>query len=120
MTLIDTHCHLTYTGLLEQQAAVVERAKAACVGAMVTIGTHPPDHALVLQTLAAFDCVAGALGVHPHHAAAARRMCPSSSPQPSRRASTVAMPVPDTTPNCPRRLTARASFQSDTPTPIPP
>ena len=68
MTLIDTHCHLTYAGLLEQQAAVVQRAKAAGVGAMVTIGTHPPDHALVLQTLASFDCVAGALGVHPHHA----------------------------------------------------
>ncbi len=53
------------------------------------------------------------------------RQAPAESPRagsPScrRRASIVSMPVPDTTPNCPRRDTARASFQFEIATPMPP
>ncbi|MGC8560764.1 MAG: TatD family hydrolase [Phycisphaerae bacterium] len=66
--LIDTHCHLTYPGLIEQADAVVARAADAGVTRMITIGTDAGDHPKVLQQLQRFDGVFGALGVHPHHA----------------------------------------------------
>jgi TatD DNase family protein len=66
---IDTHCHLTYEGLIENQAAVLARAATAEVGRCITIGTHLEDHNKVLTTLRKFPTVFGALGIHPHHAA---------------------------------------------------
>jgi len=66
---IDTHCHLTYEGLIENQAAVLQRAAAAGVARYVTIGTHLEDHDRVIKTLRAFPAVFGAIGIHPHHAA---------------------------------------------------
>ncbi len=68
MMLIDTHCHLTYEGLEERQADVVQRAASAGVHRMISIGTHPADHPRVLETAAAFGQVFAALGIHPHHA----------------------------------------------------
>ena len=41
--MIDTHCHLTDPRLIEQLDAVLERAGAAGVADIVTIGTHPAD-----------------------------------------------------------------------------
>ncbi len=67
--LIDTHCHLTYAGLLEDQPAVVHRAVQAGVARMITVGTHPADHPLALRTAETFPEVFAALGIHPHHAA---------------------------------------------------
>ncbi len=69
--LIDTHCHLTYPGLLEQADAVVARAVAAGVSRVITIGTDSADHIKVLAQLQRSSAVFGALGVHPHHAHAA-------------------------------------------------
>ncbi len=66
--LIDTHCHLTYEGLAERQADVVQRAALAGVNRMISIGTHPADHPRVLEAAAAFGQVFAALGIHPHHA----------------------------------------------------
>ncbi len=66
--LIDTHCHLTYPGLIEQADAVVARAADVGVTRMITIGTDAGDHPKVLQLLWRFNGVFGALGVHPHHA----------------------------------------------------
>jgi TatD DNase family protein len=67
--LIDSHCHLTYPGLVENVPAVLERAAAAGVERFVTIGTHPSDHVAALAVARAHDPVFAALGVHPHHAA---------------------------------------------------
>jgi TatD DNase family protein len=66
--LMDTHCHLTYAGLVERQAEIVQRAVLAGVHRMITVGTHPADHPRVLETVAAFAVVSAALGIHPHHA----------------------------------------------------
>jgi len=66
--LIDTHCHLTYPGLQEQQADVVQRAQQAGVGKIISIGTHPADHPGTLDASARFEAVFSALGIHPHHA----------------------------------------------------
>ena len=66
--LIDTHCHLTYEGLFENQHEVLARAAAAGVGRLITVGTDVPDHAKVLSLLRSHPQVFGALGIHPHHA----------------------------------------------------
>src|SRR5580765_7068338 len=47
-------------------------------------------------------------------------MWPPTSPSWSRRTSSASILVPETTPNCPRCDTARASGQPETPIPIPP
>lgn len=69
--LIDTHCHLTYDGLVETQDAVLARAKAAGVMRFVSIGTDLADGARVIATVRKYPQVFAALGIHPHHAAEA-------------------------------------------------
>jgi TatD DNase family protein len=65
---IDTHCHLTYPGLVESLPDVLTRAAAAGVTRMVTIGTNTADHQQVLAVARAHAPVFAALGIHPHHA----------------------------------------------------
>ena len=38
--LVDSHCHLNYDGLVEDQPAVLARARAAGVGAFLNISTR--------------------------------------------------------------------------------
>lgn len=63
--MIDTHCHLTDTGLLGQIEQVLARAAAAGVERMVTIGTDPTDWQPCLEVCARFPNVRCALGIHP-------------------------------------------------------
>ncbi|MCL2648015.1 MAG: TatD family hydrolase [Phycisphaerales bacterium] len=67
--LIDSHCHLTYPGLVENVAAVLQRAAAAGVNRVITVGTDLPDHDKVVALADAYPVIFAALGVHPHHAA---------------------------------------------------
>jgi TatD DNase family protein len=67
--LIDTHCHLTYPGIVEKLPEVLARAAAADVGRMVTVGTHTADHAPAIAAAQRHGPVFAALGIHPHHAA---------------------------------------------------
>ncbi len=67
--LIDSHCHLSYPGLIENVAAVLHRARAAGVDKVITIGTDIPDHDKAIVIARAHDNVFCALGIHPHHAA---------------------------------------------------
>ncbi len=66
--LIDSHCHLDYFSEAERPA-VLERARAAGVGEMVTIGTRLSR---ACEQMALADAVPGlwcTVGTHPHHAA---------------------------------------------------
>ena len=38
--LVDSHCHLNYPGIREDQAGVIDRARAAGIGAMLGISTR--------------------------------------------------------------------------------
>ena len=40
---VDSHCHLNYKGLVEEQAAVLERARAAGVVTMLNISTRASE-----------------------------------------------------------------------------
>ena len=69
MTLIDTHCHLDYPDFADELDAVVERAHAAGVERMVTIGTRMDKSARLVQIAERYPGVFFTVGVHPHEAA---------------------------------------------------
>lgn len=65
--MIDTHCHLTDPRLLGQLDAVLNRAAAAGVVRMVTIGTDPGDWEAALQVCEGRQNIRCALGIHPNY-----------------------------------------------------
>ncbi len=65
--LIDSHCHLDYFDGAER-ASVLERAAAAGVAEMVTIGTRLTESAAVRGIAEAHPNVWCTVGVHPHNA----------------------------------------------------
>ena len=50
MTLVDSHCHLNYEGLVEDQAAVLARAREAGVTAFLNISTRRREWGDVVAT----------------------------------------------------------------------
>ncbi|MBN2559970.1 MAG: TatD family hydrolase [Phycisphaerae bacterium] len=66
VTLIDSHCHLTYETLREQVGAVIDRATAAGVTEYVTVAEDLADAEEALMLSAEFPSVHVVAGVHPH------------------------------------------------------
>lgn len=64
----DSHCHLNYKGLVEDQAAVLVRARGAGVSAMLNISTREREWDDVLATAEREDDVWASVGIHPHEA----------------------------------------------------
>ncbi len=67
--LVDSHCHLDFPDFEHELDAVVARAGAAGVGAMLTISTHLSRFERVRAVAERFDNVWCTVGVHPHEAA---------------------------------------------------
>ena len=66
--LIDSHCHLEYKGLVEDQAGVLNRARAAGVGGFLSISTRQREWAQVIGTAEREADVWASVGIHPHEA----------------------------------------------------
>jgi TatD DNase family protein len=66
--LIDTHCHLTMSGLVEQVDDVLARARAAGVMRAVVVAVNPADARAALDLLASHPNLFLVAGVHPHEA----------------------------------------------------
>ncbi len=66
--LADSHCHLNYKGLVEEQQAVLERARARGVTAMLNIATRESEWDDVLATAEREPDVWATVGIHPHEA----------------------------------------------------
>lgn len=66
--LIDSHCHLNYKGLVEDQAGAIARAKAAGVGLMLNISTREREWADVIGVAERDPAVWATVGIHPHEA----------------------------------------------------
>jgi TatD DNase family protein len=83
--LIDSHCHLDYFTPAELPA-VLERARAAGVGEMVTIGTSIAQSEGLPAITEAFPNLWCTVGVHPHHAAEAPIPSPETLAEMTRHA----------------------------------
>jgi TatD DNase family protein len=64
----DSHCHLNYKGLVEDQVEVLTRARAAGVSAMLNIATRAAEWDDVLAVAEREPDVWASVGVHPHDA----------------------------------------------------
>ena len=65
---VDSHCHLNYQGLVEDQAAVLGRARGAGVELMLNISTRASEWDAVIGTAEREDDVMASVGIHPHEA----------------------------------------------------
>jgi TatD DNase family protein len=65
---VDSHCHLNYEGLAEDQAGVLARARAAGVETMLNIATRSSEWDEVLAVAEREPDVFASVGVHPHDA----------------------------------------------------
>ena len=66
--LIDSHCHLEYEGLAEDQPGVLERARAAGIGGFLNISTRRSEWDRVVGTAEREPDVWASIGIHPHEA----------------------------------------------------
>ena len=66
--LIDSHCHLEYKGLVEDQAAVLERARGRGISAFLNISTKQSEWGQVIATAEREGDVFASVGIHPHEA----------------------------------------------------
>ncbi|MBL0924816.1 MAG: TatD family hydrolase [Sphingomonadaceae bacterium] len=64
--LVDSHCHLNYKGLVEQQAEVLARAREQGVTAMLNISTRESEWDDVLGLAEQESDVWASVGIHPH------------------------------------------------------
>lgn len=65
---IDSHCHLNYKGLIEDQPAVIARARAAGVGTMLNISTRECEWDAIIATADTAADIWASIGIHPHEA----------------------------------------------------
>lgn len=66
--LVDSHCHLEYGGLVEDQRAVLSRAREAGVSAFLNISTRTSEWDQVVSTAHREKDVWASVGIHPHEA----------------------------------------------------
>jgi len=68
MSLVDSHCHLNYKGLVESQAEILDRARNAGVTAMLNIATRESEWNAIVGTAEREADVWASVGIHPHEA----------------------------------------------------
>ena len=68
MMLIDSHCHLNYKGLVEDQPAVLVRARESGVTGFLNISTRLSEWEAVVATAEREPDVWASVGIHPHEA----------------------------------------------------
>ena len=66
--LVDSHCHLEYKGLVEDQGGVLARARAAGVGGFLSISTRQSEWDQVIATAEREPDIWASVGIHPHEA----------------------------------------------------
>ena len=64
----DSHCHLNYKGLVEDQAGVLARAREAGVSTMLNISTRRSEWDEVIGVAEREEDVWASVGIHPHEA----------------------------------------------------
>ena len=65
---VDSHCHLNYKGLVEDQAGAIARAREAGVTTMLNISTRAAEWDEVIGVAEREDDIWSSVGIHPHDA----------------------------------------------------
>jgi TatD DNase family protein len=65
---VDSHCHLNYKGIVEDQQGVLERARTAGVTAFLNISTRASEWDEVIGLAETESDVMASVGIHPHEA----------------------------------------------------
>lgn len=65
---IDSHCHLNYPGLAEQQDEVIARARQVGVHGMLSISTRMSEWDEVISVARGHEGIWASVGIHPHDA----------------------------------------------------
>jgi TatD DNase family protein len=65
---VDSHCHLNYKGLAEDQPGILARAREAGVEAMLNISTRASEWDAVVGVAEREPDVWASVGIHPHDA----------------------------------------------------
>lgn len=68
MSLIDSHCHLNYPGLVERQDEVLANARQRGIGGFLNISTRQCEWDHIIGTAERNPDVWATVGVHPHEA----------------------------------------------------
>jgi len=68
VTLIDSHCHLNYEGLVEREEEVLDNARARGVRGFLNISTRQKEWGDVISVAERHEDVWASVGVHPHEA----------------------------------------------------
>ena len=68
MTLIDSHCHLNYEGLVERLDEVLDNARATGVAGFLNISTRQREWKDIVRLAEREPDVWASVGVHPHEA----------------------------------------------------
>lgn len=68
MRLIDSHAHLDFNKFDADRDAVIERARAAGVAAIVNVGTDLASSRAAVRLASEYDGIYAAVGMHPHDA----------------------------------------------------
>jgi len=68
MTVVDSHCHLEYAGLVEDRQGVLQRAREAGVRGFLNISTRQREWDAVIATAGREPDVWASVGIHPHEA----------------------------------------------------
>lgn len=68
MKLVDTHCHLDMPQFEGDRDEVIERARLAGVGTLITIGSDEASNEAALKLARAHEGIYCAVGIHPHDA----------------------------------------------------
>ena len=66
--LVDSHCHLDFPDFSAELDAVVERARSAGIGRIVTISTRVKKFDQLIDITNRYDDIFCSVGTHPHNA----------------------------------------------------
>ncbi len=82
MELVDSHAHIDFPQFAEDREAMLERARAAGVTALLAIGTGPGPEKLdsAMPYAETHDWIYASIGIHPHEAKQATPEHLDSSP----------------------------------------
>ena len=61
----DSHCHLNYPGLLEQQSAVIKRMKQVGIAYALNVCTKLEELEGIISTVDKYEFIYASVGVHP-------------------------------------------------------